>query len=344
VFAPPQATPAVWSRGMRRAFDLSWRIELDAVTAGGERGASLDADAPAPEALPLLASDWEQLLRPVRVKRYLPVSASDDAAWLRLDRGDLREREDAGDVDDEAVETRRRGVILAHQRVGSGAVLLLSAPLSPAWTSLPTKPLFVPLVHETLRGVLGAARGRIAPDVVAGDVPGLGRAWRGAARLVREDAGGDREGDASIALQAGDGEDGGVRAVSAVEMPGVYAAANAPGALKLAVNVDAAGGDTRSVSEERVSAWLGRLGGGRLLPDDAPGSALQRASTVLEMGWPLLWVVALLVLLETVMARYMSHARQHGQRTLGGRVWDVVRYLRHEPAASGRSRERGRAA
>ncbi len=160
---------------MQRVFDLDWRIGLEPVTAAPEQGAPLEADTPAPDTLPLLASDWQMLLGPVRVKRRLPLAAPDEAAWLRV-------MEEAPQVSDEATASTRSGdpadddasatanettqtasanpsstVLLAEQETGEGAVLLLTTALDTNWTNLPTKPLFVPLVHETLRGILGSA-------------------------------------------------------------------------------------------------------------------------------------------------------------------------------------------
>lgn len=289
VFTPPMVTPAVWTRGMQRAFELDWRIGLDP-TAADERGAPLDGDSEAPEVLPLLASDWSMLLGPVRVNRWLAMDVPAEAVWLR---------------------TRGGEAVLAHASVGAGALLFQGHALHTDWTNLPTKPLFVPLVHEALRGVLGVARSRIEPNVVAGDAPTFGAAWREVQRLQHIG------GDTTLALQR---NEAGVQAGRAIDQPGIYAADEREGALKLAVNVEADAGDTRGVTEERVTAWLGGLGGGRLLDDSkGPGVVLDRATAAFDLGWPLLWVVMALLLLETALARWLSHARRSEVGGLGGR-------------------------
>src|SRR5690606_37812814 len=100
---------------------------------------------------------WEALLRPVRVARWLPLWTPEADAWLRL-------AQPAGGSDGEQPSP----ALLARHEYGRGALLVSSAALDDGWTNLATKPLFVPLVHEALRGVIGR-RTESTQSAIAGD-------------------------------------------------------------------------------------------------------------------------------------------------------------------------------
>ncbi|MFA9478464.1 BatA domain-containing protein [Phycisphaerales bacterium AB-hyl4] len=316
VLTPAVETTAVWPTAMQRAFELDWRLamepdELDAAAAGW----TLAERDRAPEALSLLSADWDALLRPVRVYRRLPLVAPEADRWLTVD----------GDVEGPALLT-------AHEH-GQGTLMLLAAALDSEWTNLPAKPMFVPLLHESLRGVLGEARGRIVPNVVSGDRPTLGPAWRGVEQLTRARAFGptalpavDGAEPTRLALQADD--EAGLLLRRSADRPGVYAAPADAAALKLAVNVDASAGDTQAVSEEQLARWLSGLGAWQFIDMDDPGAALRREARSLNLGWPLLWVVLALLLLETLLARRFSHAYAGPRGTLAGGLSRVMRVVR----------------
>lgn len=354
VFTPPLETPATWSRELIERFELEgWRVGLEPIASADDRGVPLDAEVSVPDPLALLAADFEALARPVRLMRRLPMDVPEPALWLRT-------RPEAGAAQAQGQGDSVEGsAILAGEPFGAGAVLLQSTALHTDWTNLPTKPLFVPLKHESLRGVLGAARDRIEPEVVVGDAPSFGSAWTDMTRLERSNAneaqgqqgqqGQDQDDDdaASIALRGA--EDGrGVHTARPVQRPGIYTAAGAPGALKLAVNVDADAGDTRGVTEQRVLSWLNELGGGELLDEHDRGLAAMfaRDAAVVNIGWTLLWLVLALVILETLLSRYVSHAHHPGRRGIGGRMVEAMRYLRHgrAHAAHAETAQGGRAA
>lgn len=110
-------------------------------------GWSLNVDAP-PPALQLLAAEWDKLLAPIRVHRVstwhrvvehvADRASGDETVWLSLAAG--------GDV----------VPWLIHRPLGEGHVLLLLSAVDADWTNLPTRPLFVPLVHESLRALAGS--------------------------------------------------------------------------------------------------------------------------------------------------------------------------------------------
>jgi hypothetical protein len=275
--APRGGGTGVWAVPVLEQFELDWRVALETIEIPAP-GVTLAPRTGAPEPLGLLGADWQQLLRPVRVTRMLNVDVpeGEQAAWLSTADG--------------------RPLLLAAQR-GAGWMLLLTTAIDPQWTNLPTKPIFVPLLHETLRSLVGR---RGAPTLVCGDRPSLGPQWSGVQRIVRAMQRGK-----AIPLKQ---EPGGITTRDAVDEPGVYRG-DPPGAGAgaggwLAVNVDSDGGDTRVGDPQ---AWRAALGA-QWLRRDMPAAALSVESPQTNIGRHLLWIVLALVLIETALARWFSHA------------------------------------
>lgn len=322
VFTPPQTTSAAWAAAMQQAFNLDWQIALEPASATSQEGLALGTDAPRPEALQMLLADWEPLLRPVRVFRWLPVSAPRADHWLTLAAPAEGEAGQAGDEE---------AVLLAVKRHGLGAVMLLATALEEGWSNLMTKPLFVPLVHESLRGVLGEGRGRAMAILEAGDQPALGAAWSGATQLNAlpwslsqpgDDAGVADE--ATIPLQP---LEQGVQLAQAAQEPGVYVPMGGRGVGAVAVNVDAAAGDTQAASEELLARWLTAMGPWRFVDESQPEAVLALPRSAVNLGWPLLWAALGLAVLELMLARWFSHALASGRRG-----WAAQATLPVEPA------------
>lgn len=287
VFPPAGDGATVWGQAMTEALGLSWQIGLEAQAAptGGDGDAdalpwTLDVNAAVPESLSLLATDWVDLLRPVRVSRRLTIALREgqDTVWLALPDGPW----------------------LAAADVGEGKALLLGSAIEASWTNLATKPLWVPLLHETLRSVLGGGAAE-RHTAVAGTVPVLGERWVGAQSLGRVCS------DAALQLTAG--ADGGVT-LPPVPEPGLWRAMPESAGRLVAVNVDADAADTRAGDAARLGEWLTLVGRWQWLDpgDVTAGLAVEREAT--DLGWPLLWTVLGLALLETFLARRFSHADQ----------------------------------
>jgi len=232
-------------------------------------------------------------------------------------RLDVTLRPNAGDVWLPLKEPAQDAPLLVHGKVGQGAVLLLTTAIAPQWTNLPTKPLFVPLLHESLRGVLGnAGDASSTADLVAGQQPVLGAAWDGVQQLVHHPIAGDdteasATGDAkqTVLLRR---TNAGFEPVAALQTPGLYTAAPEARGRVLAVNVDAVDGDTRTIDEAALTDWLNRAlpepESWRWLDEDEPIRSLSAYASRANVGWPLLWIVLALVLLELCLARWFSHA------------------------------------
>ncbi len=349
VVTPVAEGSAVWSDALRRAFALEWRIGLDPFDlAAASGGLGLDTQKPAPEALELVGANWSELLRPVRVSRKIELLVPEGEAWLALaDRTDTS-ADPTPPPGDPTQSGNTRRALLAAQPTGDGLVLLLAAALDADWTNLPTKPLFVPLLHETLRGVLGSSPRGIA-TTVAGDQPRLGAGWADAASLRATDSDpptNPAEADAALAVRPiGDVAR---TPAEALTRPGVYRALDAgdqPVGALLAVNADAAAGDTRPASEQQVTQWLSGLGPWQRLNLGGLAEQLAARSLRPNIGWGLLWVVLALVLLETILARTASHAKRESGSGLGRRVIGSLRHLRDDAgAADQKAANTGRAA
>jgi hypothetical protein len=271
--APDADVPPTWATPLCEQFDLDWRVAVETRAVAEDAPPwTLRQTAP-PQALNLLGADWDALLRPVMVGRALDLSI------------------DAGGADAVWLETSERLPLLAHAPVGDGAVLMLTVAIDSDWSNLPTKPLFVPLLHETLRSAVGRIR---QVDVLCGESPLLSHDWAQAQRLMRLDG-------AGVALKA---VGAGTEPARPLDEPGIYRPNPTIGGLKLAVNVDPVAADTRAADGQAVLNWLGAE------PFDAAQSAaaLNVQTDRTNIGWPLLWAALAMVLLETALARWFSHA------------------------------------
>lgn len=310
-FAPAISTTATWLDRLSEAFALNWPAALEVES----RAAPDDDSAPAPnpwrisleqaipEALSLLGADWAALVRPITITRRLPVDVSGRPAsvWLAMDDG--------------------RPLLIASD-ADAGKLLLMTAAADLDWTNLPAKPLFVPLVQESLRSLLGSSGGREAlTRLVSGDQPTLPLQWDGAQKLDMAEQG------VSVTLRR---SDEGLTPITALQQPGVYEASPYLAGRKLAVNVDAVDGDTAAMDEMMLADWFGGKNTWRWLDESNPQAMLAADISRANFGWPLLWIVLTLVLIETLLARWFSHAAAPGaprfslRRALGQVVGKVA--------------------
>ncbi len=298
VFPPESMQPGTWGAKMVDAFKLDWRIAQEPTQTPGyedrEAGWSVNLADAAPGAARLLAGDWPELLRPIRVRRYLNVETPDTAAvrWVRI-------------------EAPGNPGLLMHSPVGDGAVLLWSvAPVLP-WTNLPARPGFLPIVQETMRGLLSSLPG--SGDLVeaaSGTLEAPGKSWTGATAFEPvADPAFSRDpvkGQVVVPLRATD--DGPVAGVF-LDVPGVYEGKGLAGRYA-AVNAVALAGDTRPAARQQVQAWAKPMAPMTFFDLEKPEAVLESPDASVNLGWPLLWVVLGLVLTETFLARLFSHASQ----------------------------------
>src|SRR5262249_41186655 len=150
-------------------------------------------------------------------------------------------------------DSAQNSVVMAAAPSLDGHIVLLATALDVDWTNLPTKPLFVPLIHETLRGLLGAPAEMARMNAtVCGDTPWLGKPWDAAQELTLM---GQRV--LRLALRR---TDRGLESPGGLEVPGVYAARPTAVGRRLPANPDADAGDTRAIESAVLEQWLRGIG------------------------------------------------------------------------------------
>lgn len=295
-WAPALLEPAIWGAALREKLGVEWELGIDPLnastsTAGNTNPSAgdswgLSTDQPAPESMQLLSADWADLLRPVRIERRLAVRVRENAgtSWLTLADG-------------------ANSPLLVVAPLGQGHVLLTASALDPAWTNLPVKPLLVPLLHETIRGLLrdGDASLRLS-EPATGSKLTLSRAWNDARQLQRV-----LPGDG--VLLATERTESSVTTSDPITLPGVYRAVPTNTRNTIAINIDPDAGQTRTLDAQQLSQWLTAAGPWQWLDPAAPLTVQAQKTQRVNWGWPLLLLTLLLVLLETALARWFSHAR-----------------------------------
>lgn len=290
---PPAMQPALWMEQVNKTLGMSWSGALEPVKA--DPPLRLSPDQPPSRELARLEAELPALLRPIEVYRYLPLDAQsiDERSQVLL-----------------YMEGGRPLLIAGATPGGEGRVLLLSTATDPRWTNLPTKPFFVPLIHEVLRVSLD----RLQPawSFASGARPVLGGVWLGVSRLVAPKG----EAIRLAAVRTNDGEadsETGVRPVQPLITPGAYQGAG--GGAVLAVNVEPNAANTLSSDPALLQNWLEPAGSWRVLQPDAPARSLGANAQLAVLSWPLLWAALALALAETLLARWASHARKGDEGT-----------------------------
>ncbi|MEM6553612.1 MAG: hypothetical protein AAF750_15960, partial [Planctomycetota bacterium] len=326
---------------MRQQLGLG--MEFGSVSEAEEDGGRrLDEGVSAPEALSLVAAVWGDLVRPVRVQRWLPIEVGEGGGevWLRL--GGMGE--DGGLL------------VLEPKGDEGGAVLVCGLALSPAWSNLVTRPMLVPLLQDGVRGVLGGSgsgggeptdgiRGLRGDGVVSGQGVGLDRVVYGTGVAVERKASAGVHGTEGVLVEP---VDGGAGLEAVLVEPGVYGAGEGSEATVgnrglLAVNVEAGAGDTGAADVEQLGAWLGTLGPSLTVDGEEPAGVLSAGLAPRDFGWELLWVLLGLVVLEMFLARRFSHASSSEGASVARRVLGHLRGTRVVHGGLGGGR-RGRAA
>lgn len=309
VFTPAVAAEADWAATMTRVFDLPWQVggQLSVFESTDDTAASdlpsVDETTPAPGVLQFLAADWREKLGWVDVVVRLPLTTPEEDRWITMQPAEATSAAGPSDAD----------VLMASHAHGRGALVFTATALDTRFTNLPARALFVPLMHDTLRGVLGASEG--TGPVTSGDRPELGGSWRGAGALspVAE----DESKETGLFVET---EGQAVRLRDAAREPGVYTGRVGGSPRLLAVNPDANAGDTFT-AQPQLEQLLDKLGGWSYWTDQQEqGGVLARADTGSDLTWPLLWIVLGLLLLETLLARRFSHATDTSRPTVVVRV------------------------
>lgn len=287
VVAPDGVQTHLWGDAFAARFGLEWALPREARTLERE-SEIVHTREDAGGLLTLLNAEMAELTRTVRVRRVLAPDGPPGSfeALLALADG--------------------TPLLVASTPGGRAPVIYLGTSLHLGWTDLPTRPLMVPLVQELVRQGVGRAGG------VRQGLAGAGASLpEGAVELARQGP----ETDGPVLARVG--VDG--RTSPAIRHAGVYGVRGSGGTPLglLAVNPDAAGGQTDPTGRDAVERWLAGTGVPvTWLDGSAPTAASggeragQGAPTDAPPISPYLLIAALvLALVETLFARVFSHAR-----------------------------------
>lgn len=296
VSPPGEMNVHQWIERMTEAMRLSWRIALEVEE--HEDGLFLDDSQPRSEVYTLIVGDMEELVRPIVASRSLLVDREQSQVQTLLRFEDDRPLLILGSPSrDEEIHD------LAEQAAAdAGLVAMFTVALELNWTNLPAKPLMVPMMHELVRQGAGLVRSR--QQFTAGAQPSLA-GYRTAVELVGPD-------DASILL------DDERRPGEPLTQAGAYAVRD--GASQrlgtILVNVDPRAGRTDAQSSSAVMSWLSDTavpGAWAMLDREDPAAPMRAAAGGSPIAGWILVVLLALVILETLLARWFSHAYRDEQ-------------------------------
>ena len=354
-FPPADQATTAWYGPMREALGVDWQVALDVQQADaaagdvsaeklpGVPGAGVQLAQPEPEGLSLLGSELAELVRGVRVKRWIDIAPAGGTPWLLMTRAN---GENTGEV------KLQQPQWLTTMVVGDGDVALFGSALDLSWSNLPTRPLFVPLLNETLRSLTGGNVGDALVQVTASQRATLGESWRGVTVLVKEEfsGAGEKASGGSGASGGGGGSAdeggpssaalgevvtvrvrplpgaGGSETVEPLFVPGVYRPGEAERVnQRVVVSLDADAGNTEASPAQAFGRWVQATGATARPVGDATLPAVAATGPGASLAWPLLWALLAVALAETLAARWVSHATVAQRDGLGKRVWTSVR-------------------
>ncbi len=292
LFPPSDTTVHLWTDAATRELGLPWTLARE--TREHDEPLTLDDEQPAVPMLTLLAGEFEQLTARVHFFQTLPIEgAGAGSTVLRFEGGEPfivadRPAARAG----ESAATQSRGLV----------VCFASAPML-AWTDLPAKPLMVPLINEIIREGVAQAHG--SWSAIAGASPNT------PARTVEL-------ADAS----SSDAPPIPLSATGATAEPmrhaGLFRATDDRGALRglVAVNASADAGRTNTLAPSALESWFADAGFDAsnislIDPDRISGAyaqALADDNDAAASSLPYLIAALLFAILETMLARWFSHA------------------------------------
>ena len=304
VSPPAELTVHQWTDDLLRAMPMAWNFERQ-VEMTTSAPWTLDGDRVAPPLLSMIGSDLGELVAPIAIDRLLPVDlerTTRSRTLLALEDGRpfLISGVPGTDGEDADSQTSERETSL-------GLVLYLAAAPELSWTNLPTKPLMVPLMQEIARQGVSTVRRRARAQ--AGEQPWLGR-FRAADQLRAP--GGQR-----LTI------DSSGRPVEPLMVPATWTVVDA-GEQKiglLPVNVDPAGSRTEPQTADQVATWLESSGTWTPIDGEAGDTLAGTAEEGASISGLLLTLLLIVLILETLLARWFSHASTEsrgGLRSIGG--------------------------
>ena len=285
VLPAPREDAQAWTAALTATFGVPWAVSIS--TTMVDPPVALSGERTDGTLLRVLGADLSPLAAAVDVSRVLPIDVGSDASSAQLRCAD------------------GRPVLLAWTPVGArGRVLVSTVSMDPSWTTLPLKPLMVPLWQEVLAEARRSATA--SENVRVGGVPTIDRAGIAELRPVAPD-GGALPGARSIAVGAGG------RASMAIERGGLYELVDARGASQgvLAATVDPSVASVRTVALDRLTPWIGSVGevtfGATAADGEVTGVSAPSGGSDRLVPWCFAAALALAAI-EAWLARRFSHA------------------------------------
>ncbi len=295
IFPPSETTVHLWTDAATRELGLPWTIARE--TIAHDEPLALDKEQPATPMLALLTGEFEALTSRVHFFQTLPIeNAGAGAAVLRFNDGSPFIVADRPSTPATADENE-------PSATGRGLVICFASAPMLAWTDLPAKPLMVPLMNEIIREGLAQARG--SWSAIAGQSPSA------PARTVELADTASTDAPPVLITPTGTTTD-------PMRTAGLFRATDDRGALRglVAVNASADAGRTNAVAPSTLESWFADAGFNPadinlIDPDQINGSysqALTDDDASAASSLPYLVAALLFAILETLLARWFSHA------------------------------------
>ena len=285
-----------WTSQFTSTFSLPWKLALEAHDF--PTPTALAAEQPNTSYLATLGAELPQLSPAVEVFRTLAVDASMDPTATQL-----------------SLQDGSPFVLSWRPLNARGMVVLFTSAIDLSWTTLPLKPLMVPLWQELIAE--GRRHASAAQVVVVGSQPDIDRAGVVELRPIAPD-GGALPGARSISVGAGG------RTASPIERGGMFEMLDGSGRVQgvMAAVVDDRAASVAPVEHDQLNKWLSASG--ETSWTGSGDSGVQRSGTSLisprqtNSMAPLLFAMAvLLAVLEAFLARRFSYATGARPTTTG---------------------------
>lgn len=317
--------PWVWKREIMIASQAGaangneMNVDDTGTTPTGESAFRLSEAQPESRLLAMLRGELAELIRPIRIKRYLPIVEGIDPGGVIIKINTLAGARGSNN-DEEETAGQQVWMATASPANARGIVIYLASPPDLSWTNLPTKPFMVALVQETIRQGLSLAHRQ--NEINPGDQPPLDLS-ASAIFLKRLDDTDKTSGSANepagtkVLLR----RDGTIRPERAFLQSGLYGAMDRNGTVTelLTANIDSALANIEIQERDNVLTWLGQSGDWKWIDPDDPVAAIRLEESRSELSVVLLIIVLILAAVETILARRFSHA-YHQESATGIRV------------------------
>lgn len=302
---PAEARVHQWINEFTKQLHLPWQFQLEVIE--HDPPLYFADEQPREAMLRMISGEAAELLRPVSVMRTLPVTDTHGHGRAVLTFADGTPAILVGSpgmpAANEGEHSNGAEVTSPTASDATGMIILLTFAPQLDWTNLPTKPLMVPLFQELVRQ--GLSEIRAARRAVVGAQNGLGLPVAAADLALKDDR---------IAVTSSGNIEQPLRAA------GLYTILDRARVSigRLAVNIEPQAGRTQTQSESAVLDWLRGSGKWEYFQPEKVTASMQRSSGGSPISHLLIIAVVALLVIETLMARWFSHAnRSRFGRTVG---------------------------